>query len=695
MKRDLAWHFVQLSTAVRDFVIEIAISRYHSGEMTTTRNLIQAVIRSLLSVKSQTTLFDLSSEQVDVDQHASPEDVDKHAASLIRRDLADPTRRLIDAMKVAVRKSDDVIIYLGGQKSTTESIAPAVTLLQEAKDQFDTADFTLLSRPDLPTSYAKQPDCIELLLFLHPVRQSADKVAAFAQHVLEMQERKRGWRIRMPTYPWWKASSRTNAQVRHDRGGLTAGFYFRSQKQLQQTMADLQSKVYVPSKRQSIVDGQAKDLSAIGEYEQEKTLGHGKNPEQARMATFLHRLQGFESRFAFKATLVTTLISVPAWLPQSQGWWNDNESWWAVLMVWVMMHPRVGGTFQDLMVRVSCAALGAIWGGLAYAAGQGNPYVVAVFSAIYMIPMLYRFTQSSHPRSGVVGCIAFTVVSLSTYTNVLQQSTVHIAWTRGLAFIVGIVAAIVVNWVLWPFIARHELRKSLSAMMLHSAILYRGVVSKYIYYKEGQQPGPADVAKSEMLEGRLREGFVRIQQLLELTRHEMRLRAPFNPVPYSALITACEAFFEHLVQVRQSSLYFQPSMRASSSSDAASLTSYRRDAVATILMNLYTYACALRANEPVPRYVPSAAGARQKLLDQMEIVEAEVAARERAEDLASPKSLEAIHSGHSMKAARERGQRRWADVYEYAFSGALTDIVGEVQEMQRFTKAICGEAEWN
>ncbi len=40
-------------------------------------------------------------------------------------------------------------------------------------------------------------------------------------------------------------------------------------------------------------------------------------------------------------------------------------------------------------------------------------------------------------------------------------------------------------------------------------------------------------------------------------------------------------------------------------------------------------------------------------------------------------------------------KRRWADVYQYAYSKALTDIVEELQEMQRFTKEICGEVEWD
>ena len=155
--------------------------------------------------------------------------------------------------------------------------------------------------------------------------------------------------------------------------------------------------------------------------------------------------------------------------------------------------------------------------------------MMAVLAAIYMIPMLQRFTQSPHPRSGIVGCLSFTVVSLAEYTNHDRASVVKIAWSRGMAFVIGVVAALLVNWMFWPFVARHELRKSLASMLLHSSILYRSIISKYVYYKEGQPPGPEEIQKSEMLEGRLREGFVRIRQLLELTRHEMVRSSPTAP----------------------------------------------------------------------------------------------------------------------------------------------------------------------
>lgn len=85
-------------------------------------------------------------------------------------------------------------------------------------------------------------------------------------------------------------------------------------------------------------------------------------------------------------------------------------------------------------------------------------------------------------------------------------------------------------------------------------------------------------------------------------------------------------------------------------------------------MNLFILACSLRATQPIPRYLPSAAAARQKLLDQMERVEAELVARQ------------------------ESKLRRWADVYRYAFSSALTDIVAQLQELQKYTREIVGES---
>lgn len=56
--------------------------------------------------------------------------------------------------------------------------------------------------------------------------------------------------------------------------------------------------------------------------------------------TVMHRMQGFETRFGLKTTVVTSLLSIPAWLGQTSDWWDEYELWWAVVMAWLIMAPR-------------------------------------------------------------------------------------------------------------------------------------------------------------------------------------------------------------------------------------------------------------------------------------------------------------------------------------------------------------------
>ncbi|KAL8647859.1 MAG: hypothetical protein Q9226_006256, partial [Calogaya cf. arnoldii] len=687
---ELAWHFVRLSTAVRDFTIEISISRFDPEDVLSVRNHMQSVIRALQAIDPDTKLFtihaatpeegNLGPDETQCSQGAENKDQSLSLHKVLSRiaiHLTSPTKALVQAMIACATSCDDTLIHLGGQRHslslphTPQGLSVSLGALSTAIATFDTADSALMKDPKLPPSAPTYPEVVTLFLFVHPLRQAADKVRTLSEKILGMQQRRRRWTLQLPSYPLHKQLNRTNAQVRHDRGGLTAGFYFRTKRQLERTMGDLQSRPFVPSGRQDDAPTPS-DKSATSVHP--KATGFSSKSAISEQKTFryklwelLHRMQGFESRFALKVVLVTSLLSLPAWLQQSREWWNDSELWWTVVTVWLMTHPRVSDTFQDLVARLFCVALGATWGGLAFAAGDGNLYVMGVFAAVFMIPMMHRYAQSAHPRSGLIGCITFVVVSLGAVADENRHSITTIAWTRGLAFAVGIFASILTNWIMWPFVARHELKKSLATMMLHLAILYRSVVSKYIYYVEEHAPSAGDIERSEMLEGRLREGFVRIRQLLELTRHEIRLRAPFDPLPYSALIEACDRFFERLVEVRQSSLYFQPSLRVNASGVNDSLIPYRRDAVAVILMNLYILSSALRTNQPVPRYMPSAAAARKKLVDRMEELEINQ----------TPENETSLREG-----------RRWADVYRYAFASALTDIVEQLQQLQRYTKEV-------
>lgn len=708
-RRTLASTFVNLSQAYRDLVIDLSITKFHPSDVEILRNLMQGVIRSLLSLKTETTLFDNLEDEsshpllhenavINISSPCTVSQDEQQAIRLISRHLADPTRDLLTHTNTVLARCDAILMdmsgyrrFIGPPENISSDLVGALTALRKAMIKFDEEDRSLLANPRLPPTYSDHPNVVELFLFVNPVRQVATSAEALAVKVNQMQQRHRGWRIYLPSYPLIKSFGRSNPQVRHDRGGVTAGHFFRSQKQLAKTMRDMQSTTYKPGKAFDIhntpdipeSEDPANDDHHVAMDDEDKIP---KKRPRYRLWKAIHDLQGFETRYALKTSIIISLLSIPAWLDQSVYWFNLSEGWWAVSTAWIMSHPRVGGSFQDLVTRSFFAILGAIWGALAFAGGDGNPYVMAVFCLIYMIPMMFRYTQSSHPRSGIVGCVSFVVVSLSLYTQdgkINGQSAVaKIAWTRGVAFVIGVVSAVIVNWILWPFVARHELRKSLSAMLLHCAYIYRGVVGKYVYYEGGHEPTQEDIARSEMLEGRLREGFVRIRQLLALTRHEIRLRGTFDPLPYAGLIEACERFFENLVEIRTASVFFHPqSYYMTDNPEAAeAMLSFRRDAVASVLMNIYVFAGALRSDRPLPRYLPSAAIARKKLLDRMAEVESQ-------QLLTTPRKEE---DSEDLKTKKDGG-KRWADVYQYAYSAALTDIVEELEEMRKFVTAVVGE----
>lgn len=286
LHRQLAWTFVTLSQAHRDLLLDVTITRFRPSDVTVMRNLMQAVIRSFLSLRMEHQLFDElegkfeehgldsyghkpqsdtsgdigsgshaqvealpKSEEavIDIDTSQKRPSLSRHnseerAVKLISSKLAEPTSRLLSSMKSSLSSCDAVLLdmsgyrkYLGPPNSVSTDVVGALTKLRKMMIKYDEEEESLMENPELPPTYSDHPEVVELFLFVHPIRQAATPVEALLVKVMEMQQRRRGWRLYLPSYPFAKALQRTNAQVRHDRGGVTAGYYFHSQSQLAKT----------------------------------------------------------------------------------------------------------------------------------------------------------------------------------------------------------------------------------------------------------------------------------------------------------------------------------------------------------------------------------------------------------------------------------------------------------------------------
>ncbi|KAK5633339.1 hypothetical protein RRF57_009053 [Xylaria bambusicola] len=708
-QRRLAQAFVSMSQIYRDLAIDFSITTVSPRDVLILRNSIQSVIRALLSLKTESGLLESPTGNVSIGDHppcrepsefviemdSAAEDSfrpeGEPIANFVAESLATPTQTLLDSMKLALQSCDAVMMdtcghrhHLGPPYHISSDIRAALVDLQKQLTTFNARKEEVLASNRLPSAYSRFPDVVKTLAFCLSLHQAAISIESLVIQVNELWQRRPKYpQLHFPCYPLSRAIYRTNAQVRHDRGGVTAGSYFRTFKDIANILKNIKSRDFHPVGQKGAPDTPS---AASSTRNLDSSAGLRGDCFRQRAWTILHRMQGFETRFGLKTALVTSLLAVPAYLVDSHSWWDRSDAWWAVVIGWLIMGPRTGGNVQDLFARTFCAVLGAIWAGLSYVAGDGNPYVIAVFAVIFMLPMLYRYTQSRHPRSGLVGCISFIVISLSEAIEEGRPSVAEIAAARGASMVLGVVVSVIVNWVLWPFVARHDLRKGLALMIFNCSIVYRSIISQYAYYEEGDAPTEEDIKASEIIEGRLREGFVRLRQLLGLTRHEIRLRAPFDPLPYSALISACEQFFDHIVAVRESSLFYHPHFIGDDSEVAMELLGYRRDQTATVLTNLYVLSGALRADRPVPaaffgmpnciisqKYLPSAAVARKRLLTRVFEFEKEYAARAK----------------HSSK--EQQRELRLGQIYSYSYNDSLTGCVEQVKQLEKYTKMIVGE----
>ncbi|KAG5951017.1 hypothetical protein E4U53_003922 [Claviceps sorghi] len=502
-RRRLAAMFVNLSEAYRDMRTSITISRFQPDQVEQLRNNMQAVIRALLSLEMEDQLLNLFSmsdaygivdlncadslgfeRNTTLEAKKGPSSYETPLASASGHknleNLQNHTARLVIFMKEALNRCDAALMdisgyrrHLGPSLTVSSDLEPAQTQLGHGKVAFDLVESDILKSMHVPDSPLHDEKAVKLLIFARHVRKATANVEALLDQVQTMQRTLAGPRVHLPSYPIWKAVHRTNAQVRHDRGGLTAGYY-------EKTFADI-AQLFDKIKCIESNDSPQQEDSALqrtSSAPRDRTEGPPLSTHRKlryKIWRTLYHLQGFESKYAFKVCLVTSLLAVPSYLPRSHTWWNEYQVWWAVAMSWAMMHPRVGGNVQDLVTRSGVAMFGAFWSGLGYAAGRGNPYITAVFAALYMAPMLYRYTISSHPRSGLAGCLSFTVVSLSLQAQGGGDSTALLAALRGLSFFIGTAVPLMVNWVLWPFIARHELRVALSSTMIFMSILYRSM----------------------------------------------------------------------------------------------------------------------------------------------------------------------------------------------------------------------------
>jgi hypothetical protein len=238
-----------MSQLYRDLVLDFSVTTLNPRDALMLRNSIQTVLRTLLSLRTVTTLFKpLASGMFSQNSSSQPELPDfiinmdtshvvlgqaeeQDILKFISEGLAVSTKYLLESMKLTLKSCNAAVVDTsehrrppGPRCNTLGDVGDALGNLRKNMAAFKTGKEQILASDKLPFTYSRFPEVVKNLAFCVSVHQAACSIETLAAQVDKIQQKRPKFpRFYLPSYPFWKAIHRANAQVRHDRGGVTAG----------------------------------------------------------------------------------------------------------------------------------------------------------------------------------------------------------------------------------------------------------------------------------------------------------------------------------------------------------------------------------------------------------------------------------------------------------------------------------------
>ncbi|KAI9474873.1 Fusaric acid resistance protein-like-domain-containing protein [Zychaea mexicana] len=380
---------------------------------------------------------------------------------------------------------------------------------------------------------------------------------------------------------------------------------------------------------------------------------------------FLQYLTKYEAKFALKTAVAVTSLCIPAFVPESAGWFIQDRGQWASVTVIAIMNPTSGGTLHASAWRVVGTIIGAMVGLAALATGESSAYVLAVFAVLLAVPFFYIHLGSTYNKIGIVVLVTYVAVALTRYAQPNPGESIYTTvWKRMVTVIVGIVVAMILNSAVWPFIARHATRKSVSGISNRLGEYYNFLVGTFLYHDIDVPPTEDDMRRCTKIEDKIQASINATSVLLELTDHEPRLKGPFPKEIYREMIDSCQAILDSLGSIRVALLQMPWIVKLDICNQQH--YTYRRDMIAALMLHFYTVSSSLASKIPLPVYLPSMRAARIRIINR----------RRNASE----------------------GDDRWIKFQNlswYCMAFNSSEIVDELEHLTKLVRFIVGEAKYS
>jgi len=369
-------------------------------------------------------------------------------------------------------------------------------------------------------------------------------------------------------------------------------------------------------------------------------------------------------RHALKNAVGVALLGLAAFLPPTSAgymWFKEVHGQWMIIsFVWVL-ETNTGATWRVGYLRLSGTILGAAYAYVTWLICHKNPYGVVIMITLFDIPISWIIIRSSIPSLGVVASVTLPPVVLSQYiATSLTTSTIDLAFYRGLAISIGIIAALSMNSLVFPrhcrvlFLQQSGRTLGLLSQLYH--LLSRDTLHRSRVF------GPNDKKKVLKLELQIRNALHRSGALITTMHDELSL-VPKPMRHYRRLIDKLQKVLDLMTGLRKvrENIPRQVTITA--------VFKERREFVSRICIALFACEHVFKTRQPLPQYLPSA---RQALEIVANCIEAQL-----------------------QRAVEEDSQLRGLPmIYSIAEREVMMDLVDTVEDVSELCRELFGTSVW-
>eukprot|EP01117_Protostelium_nocturnum_P013057 TRINITY_DN4845_c0_g1_i1.p1 TRINITY_DN4845_c0_g1~~TRINITY_DN4845_c0_g1_i1.p1 ORF type:complete len:948 (-),score=244.71 TRINITY_DN4845_c0_g1_i1:91-2934(-) len=332
-----------------------------------------------------------------------------------------------------------------------------------------------------------------------------------------------------------------------------------------------------------------------------------------RFHNYIQKLFGESSaQYGIKVAVAILLASILQFIPDTREWYTDWRGEWAPITITVVFGPSaLGGNLVDFTLRIIGTAVGAVWAIISWLAFPGNAGGLFFMLVIISLPSFYIKMNNPYPKIGSVTLLTYTIIVFGKFfqkDNPAFFSIYELAYKRTIMTIIGILIIVCLDRILWPQLARVQLRIQIASLLTLSSSIYRKTVT--ILLTNENNPSLIKEIQREQTLASLK--LVKAETLLKYAKIEPRLLGPL-PVKYYKIITEdTSLLLDRTVSLRMAvSKGFSKEIRERV---LLPLQEQRKVMVSHCLMLLWIASSSIRWKRKLPQYLPDARKAREKIL---------------------------------------------------------------------------------